>query len=195
MILETWFPTPIWYTDLTCDFEKVKQGCLRLRQQDPGRKYSNIGGWQSNDIVLSEHEEFRELDVEIQSHCVDVCKQIDPNIKAAMHSVWVNINGPHDYNAKHSHPYSSLSGVVYVAADENSGEIVFSPPSLHQHYPLKAPNNHLFFESVQYKPRVGMMLLFPSWLEHQALPSPNSTQERISIAINIMQSNLFKFIG
>jgi len=186
MKLEQWFSTPIWFDDLTCDFEKVKQGCLKLKQQSAGRELSNIGGWQSNDIELSDYEEFRELDVEMREYISKVCEQIDPNFKVKVTNVWVNVSRPQDYNSGHFHTNSTLSGVIYVDVDDNSGPILFRAPNLIIHYPITT-SSKLFFRTVTYKPKIGRMLVFPAWIEHEVRPSPRSNIDRISISFNLIQ--------
>ena len=35
------------------------------------------------------------------------------------------------------------------------------------------------------KPKKGMCLIFPSWLEHNTMPNQNETEKRFSISFNI----------
>ena len=43
-------------------------------------------------------------------------------------NMWANINPPGGYNRPHLHPNSHFSGVYYIKAPENSGQIVFNEP-------------------------------------------------------------------
>ena len=45
-----------------------------------------------------------------------------------MNSMWININGPGNYNHSHNHPGCDLSGVLWLKVPENSGNIVFESP-------------------------------------------------------------------
>lgn len=182
----TWFSTPIWHTKLTCDFDKIKQGCLRLRRETEGRQYTNIGGWQSQDLVLRDVTEFQDLDIELVGHIQSVCQQVDANFKLKLTNSWVNINKPNDYNNKHCHPMATLSGCVYVAANENSGEIRFNTPAPQHLFPIRSTSN-IFLQYIEYPPVTGLLLLFPSWVEHEVLPSPKSDEDRISISFNLIQ--------
>ena len=38
---------------------------------------------------------------------------------------WTNINGSGDFNLKHNHPRSDLSGVFWIKTPKDSGSIVF----------------------------------------------------------------------
>lgn len=189
MKMESWFTTPIWIADISCDWQRVQQGCQAIRRRDAGRIVSNYGGWQSNKLDLRQYEEFQELSTALNKSFASVCSQIDREFKIRADDYWININGAHDYNFSHYHPLTALSGAVYVAADSDSGEIVFESPTLGQHYPLSSPNP-LFGKSIAYKPRQGMLLVFPSWISHQVVPSPRSRNERISISFNLQQTNV-----
>jgi len=188
MMLEVWFPTPIWYDYVNCDFEKIKKRCLDIRQNMSSRMLSNFGGWQSENIKLADYEEFHELAEMIDKHLNDVCdeiRELSPDFNAKMDNLWININGPNDYNTRHTHPGGVLSGTIYIDVDEYSGDLVFSNPSLIHHYPLSA--SKFFDRAVKYKPKVGLMVIFPSWIEHEVRASPGSNQDRISISFNFKE--------
>jgi uncharacterized protein (TIGR02466 family) len=188
MKAELWFPTPIWYGELNFNIDAVKDKCLELRKLDPnGRAASNAGGWQSNDVSLSDYAEFADLLLEMKSKIKEVSEQIHPNFVCDFDNVWININGPQDYNRLHWHPRATLSGVVYIDVDKDSGKINFYPESLQKHYPIEPFNSKLFYESASYIPSNQMMLIFPAWLKHDVNPSPNSTKERISMSFNLHQ--------
>ena len=42
--------------------------------------------------------------------------------------MWANINPPGGYNAPHIHPNSLFSGVYYIKAPKNSGNLVCNDP-------------------------------------------------------------------
>ena len=99
---------------------------------------------------------------------------------------WANVNRPHDYNMQHNHAPNHLSGVYYVSVPEGSGDIRFlddrrlrsvtEPKSVH--------DSALGHRSYTFSPRSGMMLIFPSWLDH--IVGQNKTDEiRVAISFNI----------
>ena len=47
------FAAPISYTDLKLSTKKLKSFAYDLKAKDKGRVLSNNGGWQSNDIDLT----------------------------------------------------------------------------------------------------------------------------------------------
>ena len=99
---------------------------------------------------------------------------------------WANVNEPNDYNMRHHHIPSHLSGVYYVKVPEQSGDIRFfddrrvklaTEPEAAKETPLSR------FE-ITFQPKEGMMLIFPSWLEH-IVGQNKSSQTRIAVSFNI----------
>ena len=92
----------------------------------------------------------------------------------------------------HSHPGSVISGVYYIRADESSPPIVFKDPRPYYKYMYydtifeegRDPKSYSLFPEYVVKPKTGMLLLFPSWLEHEVLFS-NSNEERITLVFNL----------
>jgi uncharacterized protein (TIGR02466 family) len=99
----------------------------------------------------------------------------------------ITLGGEH---ALHAHPQSILSGVFYLKIPENSPPIIFNDPRDHYkyiQYPIKFGNPRDMYKLLpEYviNPTEGMILLWPSWLEHQVPPS-SCSEERIAIAFNV----------
>lgn len=96
---------------------------------------------------------------------------------------WSNVEGPGDFVRVHMHPWSAWSGVYYVQVDDRTGDLFFEDPRP-AHKALAWP--HARGENrtlVQFRPRPGMMVVFPSWLEHYTDPN-RSNRERVCIAYN-----------
>jgi uncharacterized protein (TIGR02466 family) len=90
----------------------------------------------------------------------------------------------------HSHPNNFLSGVYYVRTGEGADTINFHDPRS-QASVIRPPVVELTGENTdQVVVRVsdGMLLLFPSWLEH-SVDANRSDKERISISFNLMFSS------
>ena len=101
-------------------------------------------------------------------------------------SMWAIINKKYDFNVLHSHPNCFLSAAYYVSAHENCGDIVFydpRPAPVYKHPIPKSPNN-LNATVNSIKPEAGMLVLFPSYLEHSVNPNM-SDKKRIVISFNI----------
>lgn len=93
-------------------------------------------------------------------------------------SLWFTVNKKGDYNAKHTHPMSWLSGAYYVQVPTKKSKIIF-------HDPLDV-RKHEYLRDIQipYDVSGGELLIFPGWFEHSVAPN-NSKLDRISISFNI----------
>ena len=100
-------------------------------------------------------------------------------------SFWINENKKHNYNHRHMHPDSHISGVYYCKVPEKSGRLFFEDIySDHKNLckgNLKAP---LFETTHLITPEERALLLFPSWLHHHVEPS-ETNEPRISLSFNI----------
>jgi len=111
-------------------------------------------------------------------------------------SVWANVNGPGDSNFCHYHPGSFWSGTYYV---DDGGTV--ADPTLGGGFEILDPRGPAPAMSTPtlafagegglsagmtetIEPRPGLLLLFPSWLQHQVRPYRGAGQ-RISIAFNL----------
>jgi uncharacterized protein (TIGR02466 family) len=96
---------------------------------------------------------------------------------------WVNICNKHGFQFDHTHPRSKISGVYYYSTTGSDGGLRFQNPNPMMHY-NGFPSDSNSVSAVTYKPSVGQLLLFPSWLTHRV--NLNTTDsERISIAFNL----------
>jgi len=157
-----------------------------MRKKDPvGRNVSNRSGWQSDDGVesnpglskLMRRIEQTFMDEVLPFHGVDTTK-------CTIHigNSWANINDKGSWNTPHLHNGCWYSGVFYVKADGDEGQIVMidKDPKVVSDF----PNSQRAKEHFQYEPREGNLILFPSALMHMV--APNTTdKERYSISFNM----------
>ena len=115
------FGIPVYELQIN-DFENYQDELIRLildmREQDPGRKVSNQGGWHSkNDLHQSEATAIAWLIAEINRNalsCIKHSKTVYPNAKVGLASCWANVNEAGDWNAPHAHFPADWSGVCYI---------------------------------------------------------------------------------
>jgi uncharacterized protein (TIGR02466 family) len=181
MIEERWFSYPIW-----CDMveyehhEELLKYCLLRKAYDDGRVLSNHGGWQSLPLHSNIDEVMNKFCIFLDTYVKKINKIIKRELKIA--NLWININGYKTLNHLHTHPLSYISGVFYVKANENQGDICFENPL--RYFNQFAYNGAEFVESfVNHKPQTGKLLLFPSSLPHSVL-SNETNIDRISISFN-----------
>lgn len=175
------FKTPTYKSELNLNLSKIKNYCLDFQKQNIGREYSNVGGWQSYDLI-GEHKPLNDLFVEIEKHGNLFSKQINLG-KVFLDNIWININEHKNYNASHIHDNSVLSGVYYVDVPEKSGNLLFEHPSIH----IKKEWKHMKtdFEIISNN---NFLHIFPSWLPHSVQPNM-SGDVRISISFNLGLTN------
>lgn len=189
MNLDFYFPTPIWWMDTQIDNQKLLDYCYKLRESDPeGRQVSNRGGWQSNEINSDDIPELVECVVtNAQKTLFDYGYDMD-RTSIFFGNSWVNINRGKDTNQIHCHHGSYLSGVYYVKASPESGNIFFYrnfDQSFITTSFAKVVNNTSISAGVcYYPPRTGRMIIFPSNLLH-SVDASTDDEDRISIAFNI----------
>ena len=173
---------------LNINVKELEAFTYDLMSKSEGRKFTNRGGWQSG-FVNSENE-IQPLIIEINKR-LEALRSIinfNDNIELKVESIWINVNTPHSYNARHIHPGSYLSGSFYVKVPENSGNLVLKHPA--QNY-MYIPNSDSTFSSYNdinsiswsITPIENKLVLFPGWIEHE-VEQNLSCEDRISIAFN-----------
>jgi uncharacterized protein (TIGR02466 family) len=179
------FSTPIWIDHLDIN-PLIITSIKDIQINSDGVFNSNAGGWQSKDFYLKHISDkiLHSLITDIQNKINIISKQINPELKMEIDICWININKKGDYNYDHYHPQSALSGVIYIQTTDESN-IRFETDSLMKHYPFDI-DSELFPSSVEIFPKVGRLIIFPSWLKH-GVKQNTSNIERISISFNILQ--------
>lgn len=189
MNLDYYFPTPIWWCDLQIDNDYLLNYCYSLREKDPeGRKISNKGGWQSQEICGDDISELADAAINASARSIADYGYNQQKTGLFFGNSWININNRGDTNQIHLHHGSFLSGVYYVKANEDSGDIYFfrnfdqyfitnGMAEVVNHTPLSAGVVH-------YPPKTGRLIVFPSNLLHSVNENVDD-EDRISIAFNI----------
>ena len=105
---------------------------------------------------------------------------------------WFNIMKAGNSINVHSHsPGPVWSGVYYVTAPKGSGKICFTQNRTHiKESPKTKEDTYYYkyighnFQEVPYTPEPGMMLIYPSWLDHRVSMHSVPT-DRIAISFNL----------
>ena len=100
---------------------------------------------------------------------------------------WLNITKPGESHHQHFHSNSIISGVFYIATEEDDN-ITFDDPNHKVREIIKFEfeefnlwNSATWF----FSSNNNELLLFPSWLGHQVDENKKATTDRISISFNI----------
>lgn len=115
-----------------------------------------------------------------------------------MTAMWANIQVDKCRHHVHQHPNSFYSGVLYLrvpTGNIEAGDIFFVDPRPSKNmWTTDYTKDHgLSHRSRRYTPETGLLLLFPSWLEHGTeMFNCNSAEYRVSLSFNytLIQSNL-----
>lgn len=192
------FTTPIlqWVAP---DAAAVNPGLRRLiLEREAGQRgvaVSNVGGWQSpTDLLDWPAPEIGALRgwivaaLKRMTALAPALRNAPPGSRTFQAHAWANVNRDGHYNRLHVHPGSHWSGVYYVSTGQpdpsvpENGRIEFMDPR-HIGAALAVPG-FMFGQKIFIQPREGLLVMFPSWLEHWVTPF-RGTGERISIAFNL----------
>ena len=192
MKIEYFFPTLIYIKKLP-NAEKLNQylepRIIKWSQQNKGVAKTNAGGWHS-ETNMNKREEYKPLTIELFNMQEEIYKKENLSRKPVMGNMWANINGPGNYNRPHVHPNSLFSGVYWIKTPENSGNLMLYDPRPGTH--MSMPNRTdgklppELWREVQYSPKAGTCIMFPSWLWHEVKPN-QSSDTRISVSFNFLQ--------
>ena len=188
------FPIPIHQFDVN-GFSEIKDELIDYaydyKKKDPkGVSLSNRGGWQSEGFEIINEDDVLQL---FLINCLSNFPPIKESVEWRGYA-WININKPGDYNIKHVHPTNNLSGVLWVKAPQNSGDIVFDSPNNFESYLENKSyiddfkKSYFIDDSYHCYPTEGRMIVFPSHLQHHVQEN-KSNEDRISVSFNIRLSN------
>ena len=98
-----------------------------------------------------------------------------------------NVQYENSLHAMHHHPNSTFSGVYYVSAPAGSSSLRFRDPCILSRMaePTIDRCNASSAEVMEFVPKEGRLLIFPSYLEHEVLLN-RSKKPRIAISYNIV---------
>ena len=144
-------------------------------------KKSNIGGYQSPDNFYLEESFKFFYDRIVEQITSMTANYFDGSIVTGIDvsNMWFNFNEKNCYNVVHSHPRSSISGVLWVKTIEEHPPLFFYDPNFNDKCGLGVDSSEYF-----YHPDDGDMILFPSYLMHGVNINETDTR-RISIAFNL----------
>ena len=195
MAVENWFPTPIYYNDLAFDQyspiqQEIFENLEKITMKDLSNPFNDtvkttFKHGMINDVI----SEFALLNLNkmIENCAIEFCNNVgydgtgNAAYKITLLESWINLYNTNDYQFDHEHP-GDISGVYYYQTNGKDGNIVFSNPHVSAKL-QRFPSNSLS-KSIYYRPIVGKIVLFPSWLTHRV--EANKTDDtRISIAFNL----------
>ncbi|MEO8779510.1 MAG: TIGR02466 family protein [Rhodanobacter sp.] len=181
------FPTRIWQASLTtlsAHLEAWIVDVLEQRAANPqpaGR--TNRQGWNSVDMTILEQARFAPLAEAIRAGCAQALGEMGLREVPFRLQSWINLHDRGGFNFLHVHEGCLLSGCFYLSVPAGSGKLVFRDPRpgvIHGCIKGAVANG---YSDIHLAPAAGLLVLFPSWMEHFVEPHDND-EPRISISFN-----------
>ncbi len=195
MIRELHFPTPIYIADIKHPTlnQELERDIIAWSKQDKGIVRTNVQGWHST-TNMHELPQFKKL-VDMLYECQrTVYQQEHYESEPFLGNMWANINPPGGMNRAHQHPNSLWSGVYYIKAPKNCGDLKIDDPraSAAMFRPRQKAHKlpQRLYRETHYEPIDGRCIMFPSWLMHCVDPN-KSNDIRISVSFNFLQKGMF----
>jgi len=187
------FPTLVWKLQIEADLRdalaaRIVAALAEMRRELPPLAHGR--GWQSAQD-LHRRDELRELVSCVERGATSVLRFLrigDEPVEIT--ACWATVLAPGAAHKLHSHPNNFLSGVYYLRTQPGADTISFHDPR-RQTSVIRPPVVELTAENtdqVVLQVRNGMLLLFPSYLEH-SVDANASDDERISLSFNLMFSS------
>jgi uncharacterized protein (TIGR02466 family) len=185
MNIERWFPTPVlWHnasqevsTRIKADFfSREKDIKLVLQNGVWGDNITSSFG-QEDDFI--QRFELHELGNLVDNAVHELATAFNIRKKLIRKESWVNYQNKYQYQNVHTHPGNVVSTCYYIQATPEDGVFRLYPPKTELSTWIDVEG----YETVTYKPKTGLVLAFPSSMEHSV--SQNLTDNtRISISCN-----------
>ena len=118
------FPTPVYvfqHNDPLLNVQ-LEKDIVDWSNKDKGTTRTNIQGWHS-ETDKHKRPEYKRLADNLYEAQHIIYKEEHLDSEPFLGNMWANINPPGGMNRAHIHPNSLWSGVYYVKAAENSGQL------------------------------------------------------------------------
>ena len=185
-LVEYLFPTPILSTVLEGEDIELVQG--EISNKIKNLKFNKKQEWGDTHALSS--TDFKKCVIK-ELNLINFRKILHINLKKYCDSInftpknylsesWGTLFKKNDYGHSHIHGNADISGVYYYKTNEKDGDILFDNPSPQ----VQMSKCFSLNSSWKHTPKVGKLLLFPSYLRHSV--QRNTTEEdRISLSFNI----------
>jgi uncharacterized protein (TIGR02466 family) len=194
MPTEYWFPTPI-YKNIIDNTDAVQTELYQIYDE---LSFKKVDMWDVRTASFTKHisknilETYKpklflnEIFNNIRCYLTDInAINVIDNNDLIIEESWFAKMESNDFHWQHAHAHYDISGVYYLKTNENDNAIRFHSPTK-QHDMSRTMYG--LVRNLLITPEPGMLLLFPSWLEH-SVPTNWSDEERVSLAFNISMRN------
>ena len=189
------FPTPIYIADIKHPTlnQELERDIMAWANKDKGTRRTNVKGWHST-TNMANLPEYRKLVNMLFACQKTIYDQEHYESEPYLGNMWANVNPPGGMNRAHQHPNSLWSGVYYIKATKNCGNLKIDDPrssaAMCRPRQKEGEKPSRLFREIQYEPIAGRCIMFPSWLMHCVDPN-ESNDIRISVSFNFLQKGMF----
>jgi uncharacterized protein (TIGR02466 family) len=185
-VVQPIFPTPITISQIERDFTPEERQFFASQNSNQAKNVGNRMG--KDNYVLNQPALAgikQEIDGVLKQYVDNIMNPISKDIELYVTQSWLNYTKAGEWHHKHTHSNSVISGVFYVAADENLDKICFINDTYRT---IKIPaveNNHFNADTWYFTVKTGLLVLFPSHLQHMVeMKESKHKNTRISLAFN-----------
>jgi uncharacterized protein (TIGR02466 family) len=192
---ELHFPTPVYIADIEHPTlnQELERDIVAWSKKDKGVVRTNVQGWHSH-TTMQDLPEYKKLVSMLYAAQKTIYDQEHLDSEPVLGNMWANINPPGGMNRAHQHPNSLWSGVYYIKAPKNSGNLKIDDPrsvaSMTRPRQKDGEKPARLYRETHYEPIAGRLIMFPSWLMHCVDPN-ESNDIRISVSFNFLQKGMF----
>ena len=185
-VIQPIFPTAVVVSQLDRDFTDVERKFFASQNSQQAK---NVGNRMGKNNYILDVPELADLKTEItqvlKEYRDNIIDPINDDVELYVTQSWLNYTKAGEWHHKHTHSNSLMSGVFYVAAEEELDKIVFIDE---RYKTIKIPGkgyNHFNAETWDFTVRTGMLIVFPSHMQHMVeMKMSNHKNTRISLAFN-----------
>jgi|19_taG_2_1085344.scaffolds.fasta_scaffold23592_2 uncharacterized protein (TIGR02466 family) len=129
------------------------------------------------------------ISINLNDRIKDICwsykKDVGFNMSNEISDSWFNIQKKGTALQEHTHPNSILSGALYINVDQDSNQLYFHNPNQFMSFCDIEEHKECSYNWFYFKPRLGSLIIFPSWLKHGSNETKNNTENRTVISFNV----------
>ena len=178
------FPEPVYFSRLERVLTKKELGTINKYKK---KAYKNHGNLTSLDKYVLENKALEDLKKDLNKEVINYFNEVvctSNSIIPYLTPSWINFTEVTQFQHLHSHGNSYVSGVFYIAANQEVDTIRFDKRSSSEII-LEVLKYNIFNSNGWIRPvQTGDVLLFPCSLLHQVEPK-KGMNTRISLSFNV----------
>lgn len=181
------FSFPIFATKLSLKIDELDKFIIKLNQEKLIKiNLEESSGLTSEDKYILNKPQYFDLKNQIMNALLFYNQEyLKYKTSFKMTTSWIAKTLNNTSSALHNHTNSFLSGVLYLQAEKNCGDIVFENMNICG-IQIDVEEDTIYnTNKFQFVPSSGVLIFFPSRMYHKILNN-NSNKERLSIAFNFM---------